>query len=140
MSALRILLVDDSPAERELAGEAIAEFAPDLELTTVGGRDELLAWLANEPLPDLLLIDLHLGPDRGSAIAAELRDHPAQAVPLVILTTTEDAVERANCLSAGAHDFWIKPLHFADYPLLIERARALAGQRRSATFACIRPG
>jgi len=140
MTDLRIVLVDDSPAERELASEAFAEFAPDLELTTLSCRAELFAHLDKDNLPHLVLLDLHLGPDMGNDIARQMQQHAAHTVPLVILTTTDDDLERSRCLAAGAVDFWVKPLHFTDYPQLLDRARELADLcRQSGLLPCLPP-
>lgn len=140
MSELRIVLVDDSASERELACEAFAEFASDLELTTLSSRADLFAHLSKEILPHLVLLDLHLGPDLGRDIALQLQQHAAHMVPVVILTTTDDELERSRCLAAGAVEFWIKPLHFADYPDLLDRARELANLcRQSGLLPCLPP-
>ena len=118
-----ILLVDDNPAEWELTGEAIVEFAPDMRLLAVGSRAALLDHLATRPHPHLILLDLHLGSDLGSDIARHLRD--ISSVPVVVLTTAENTFERARCLAVGAVDFLEKPLFFSDYPALITRIREI---------------
>lgn len=140
MTELRIVLVDDSAAERELAHEACAEFAPDLALTTLSCGVDLFAHLDSDVLPHLVLLDLHLGPDLGRDIARQLQQHAAHVVPVVILTTTEDDLERGRCLAAGAVDFWIKPMHFSDYPDMLARARELAELcRQSGLLPCLPP-
>lgn len=133
MKHLHLLLVDDSSAELQLVNEAVLEFAPDVILTTAMNRAGLFAALATPVKPDLILLDLHMGTDHGSDIARELQQHRYGAVPLVILTTVEDAVEQARCLAAGAIDFWIKPFRFDDYEVLFMRIRQLLEQRGEIT-------
>jgi len=128
---LRVLLADDNEADRELAYEAVAEFAPDFAFTTVGTRAALFNALEIGALPHVLLLDLHLGLDLGSEIAEQLRSHAAKEVPLVILSSAEDEVERARCLATGAVDFWLKPLCYADYGELLQRVRVLSLRRQA---------
>ena len=140
MTDLRIIFVDDNPTERELAREAFAEFAPDLELTTLGSREELFAALDGDVLPHLVLLDLHLGRDTGDDIARQLQGHAAHMVPVVILTNTNDEHDRSRCFAAGAVDFWIKPMHFSGYPQLLDQARQLASLfRQSGLQRCPPP-
>ena len=78
MTAPRILLVDDDPAERELMAIAQAEFAPDLALTAVADLTAAAAALAAGAWR-LVLTDLHLGRERGTGL---LRHPRLGAVPL----------------------------------------------------------
>lgn len=130
MTALRVVFVDDNPAERELAREAFAEFAPDLELTTLGSRAELFSYLDKDIQPHLVLLDLHLGLDLGDDIVRQLQSQAMHKVSLVILTNTNDELDRRRCLAAGAADFWTKPIHFSGYKDMVDRAREVASQCR----------
>ena len=129
MKDLHLFVVDDSPAELQLVAEAVLEFAPDVILTTATTRAGLFAALATAVKPDLILLDLHMGTDHGSDIAREVQRQMEGTIPLVILTTVEDAVEQARCLAAGAIDFWVKPFRFDDYEALFVRIRELLAQR-----------
>ena len=139
MTDLRVTFVDDNPAERELAREAFAEFAPDVELTTLGSRAELLSHLDKNIPPDLVLLDLHLGRDLGDDIARQLQGHAARLVTLIILTNTNGDFDRKRCLAAGAIDFWIKPMQFIGYKDLVNRATEVASLGRQSVTPCIPP-
>lgn len=132
MTALRVSFVDDNPAERDLAREAFTEYAPDVELTTIGSRAELISHLDKNISPDLVLLDLHLGRDLGDDIVLQLQGHAAHLVSLIILTNTNDDLDRKRCLDAGAVDFWIKPMHFSGYKDLINRAKDVARRNRQS--------
>ena len=119
---LNLLLVDDSPAERELACEAVAEFATDITLQVAGSPDEAMRVIADGFMPHLALVDLHLGAANGRDLVVRLLG----TVRAVILTTTDDPQERTRCLAAGACGFLVKPLRFDDFPGLLAKARALA--------------
>lgn len=116
-----ILLVDDSPSERELAQEAARE-CTEVHLLLAASLAQALTIIAREPRPRLLLVDLNLGRENGCTVVQAVRGQ----MPAIILTTTDDPVERRRCLDAGAEDFWIKPLRFDDYPGMLARAVARA--------------
>ena len=139
MTDLRVTFVDDNPAERELAREAFAEFAPDVELTTLGSRAELLSHLDKNIPPDLVLLDLHLGRDLGDDIARQLQGHAARLVTLIILTNANDDLDRKRCLAAGAIDFWIKPMQFIGYKDLVNRATEVASLGRQSVSPSLPP-
>lgn len=118
---LRVLLLDDSPAERELAEEGAREFAPDIELLTVGTPNEADSGLLRFA-PAVVLIDLHLGKWNGLDLLPRLQG----SIGSVILTTANDPAEAQRCLAAGALAFWIKPLRYAGFADLFVRIHALA--------------
>ena len=117
---MRVLLLDDSPAERELMHEAAQEFAHKVTLVAVAtpleAMDELALCAA-----DLVLIDLHLGRWNGRELLAQVRGR----VGSVILSTTDDVSEAKRCVAAGALGFWVKPLHYIEYIDLFARIHAV---------------
>lgn len=119
---LNLLLVDDSPAERELAREAVAEFSSDIMLQVAASPEEAMQVIANGYVPQLALVDLHLGASSGRDLVIRLLG----TVRAAILTTTDDPQERTRCLAAGACGFFVKPLRFDDFPDLLTKIRALA--------------
>lgn len=115
--------MDDCAAERLLAGEAIAEFAPDMRLISLGTRAELFNHLATRPHPDFILLDLHIGSDLGSEITNQL--HGKTTVPIAVLSTTKNVIERARCLAMGAVDYFEKPIYFKEYSAILDRIRTI---------------
>lgn len=124
---LRILLVDDSRAERELILEAVRDFAPGLELRAVATPEEATRELSGFA-PSLVLLDLHLGRHHGRDLLSQLRG----SVGAVILTTTDNPVEAHLCQAAGALGFWIKPMKYEDFPALFRKIHELAGGCKTA--------
>lgn len=114
----RILLLDDCRTERELAREAVQEFACDLVLITVATPDEA-AYELHRSTPSIVLIDLHLGRWNGRQLLPWLRGKAGA----IILSTTDDPLEARLCLEAGAVAFWTKPLHFDGFSALFSRVR-----------------
>ena len=117
---VRILLLDDSEAERELAKEAVQEFARDLLLITTATPDEAEKQVQRF-LPSLVLIDLHLGRWNGRDLLSRL----SGTLGAIILSTSADADEARLCVAAGALAFWTKPRHFEDFVHLFAKIRRL---------------
>ena len=120
MTIWDILLVDDSPAERDLAVEASREFGAGMHLITAGTPEEAVTQL-QIVRPAFVLIDLHLGRWHGRHLLAQLRGSRGT----FILTTTDDPLESRLCLKSGADGFWVKPARFADFSTLFARLRVL---------------
>ncbi len=108
--ALRILYVEDNPADADLARRVLARQAPESSLEvvpTLGAALERLASAAELPGVDVVMADLRL-PD-GSGL--ELLDHiRAHNLPLavVLLTGSGDQDSAIAALKAGADDYLVK--------------------------------
>jgi CheY-like chemotaxis protein len=88
MKQFRILVIEDSPDERQLIDEAFATTALDLELATVGSAGEALAFLERldgKRWPHLLVTDLHLPDHSGFELIARLRGQPAASATAMVL-------------------------------------------------------
>jgi CheY-like chemotaxis protein len=62
---------------------------------------------AEEEMPDLVFLDVHLGGKDGVQILRELRQNPALAGLRVVMTSGINLTE--ECLKAGANAFIVKP-------------------------------
>jgi CheY-like chemotaxis protein len=110
-SRLRILLVEDEPANRALV-RAILERARDprlpaielREASTIGAARQML----DEEAPDVVLLDVRLPDGNGLDLAAEMREagNPAR---VVIVSASVLPAERSRALASGASAFLGKP-------------------------------
>jgi|WetSurMetagenome_2_1015567.scaffolds.fasta_scaffold62551_2 CheY-like chemotaxis protein len=62
---------------------------------------------AEEEIPDLVFLDVHLGGKDGIQILRELRSNPALADLRIVMTSGINLTE--ECLAAGANAFIVKP-------------------------------
>jgi CheY-like chemotaxis protein len=116
-----ILLVEDNASDRDLMRTAWEEAGYEArfeEAVDFYSALERLRRLADDPMlerPGLILLDLNLPGGNGKDIlsylkgTAELHD-----LPVVVLTTSSDNKDRAECLELGAHDYEVKPSIFSD--------------------------
>lgn len=103
---LDILLVEDNPADKRLAQEALMEAGVRCQLHWVRDGIEALEFLrrlgdfAQAPRPDLILLDLNMPRMDGREVLALVKSDPLlRQIPVVILTTS-----RAREDVTGAYD------------------------------------
>ncbi len=115
----RVLIVEDSRLEREMASQALGS---DASVECCGSAEEALEALAREPA-DLVLSDLHMPGLSGLDLLARLRrEHPG--TDFVLLTgaaTVESAIE---ALRMGAADYLRKPVQGEELALAVARTLA----------------
>ncbi|WP_428152143.1 DNA-binding response regulator [Brevundimonas sp.] len=108
----RIIVADDHPLFRAALGSAIARAAPGAaveETPSLAGAREALG---RGPV-DLLLLDLRLSDSEGFAGLAGVRsDFPA--VPVVVVSASEDGATIARALAFGAAGFIPKSATLAE--------------------------
>ncbi|WP_343035932.1 EAL domain-containing protein [Aromatoleum toluvorans] len=106
--SLRVLYVEDTHADADLAQRVLAGAAPDIVLDVVPSATAARARLADVPPPyELLLSDLALPDGSGLELLAEVR---RQQLPLavVLLTGAGDQVAAIAALKAGADGYLVK--------------------------------
>ncbi len=122
-----VLVVDDSPdvlalAARVLGKEYHVRLAPD------GGMALSLA--ADDPKPDLILLDVEMEGASGFEVCRVLKEDPATAgIPLVFLSAKTEPTDQLEGFELGAVDYLTKPINAR---LLLARVRihvALANRR-----------
>lgn len=123
---MRILVVEDETALRELLGRALKRQGHAVDLAA-DGIDGL--HLATEYPIDLAIIDLGLPGQSGMEIVREVRRRERK-YPILILTARSDWQDKVEALELGADDYVTKPFRIEE---LMARVHALL--RRSAGHA-----
>jgi signal transduction histidine kinase/ActR/RegA family two-component response regulator len=119
-SNLRVLLVDDHPINRQVAGLFLRPFNMHVVEAVHGG--EALDALARETF-DLVLLDMHMPVMDGPTTIRHIRasDQPWRDVPVIALTADAMSGDRERYLAMGMTGYLSKPL--AERDLLAEIAR-----------------
>jgi len=119
---LRLLLIEDSPSDAELAVQAFKQTNSAHEMAVITDGREALAYLhkrgkyATAVRPDLILLDLNLPRLNGCALLQEIKqDHSLKAIPVVILTTSEDERDVLAAYKLQASAFITKPVDFVKF-------------------------
>ncbi|ULA62885.1 MAG: Response regulatory domain-containing protein [Nitrospira sp.] len=111
-----ILLIDDSPGERELFRLALAQTDIDATLFAEQDADAALHFLSDAAnLPSCILLDWRLGKQRGDEFLKRLRANTRfAAIPVVVFTTSDDAADLSLAYACGANGYVVKPGTFAE--------------------------
>ncbi|HEY6892575.1 MAG TPA: LytTR family DNA-binding domain-containing protein [Rhodanobacteraceae bacterium] len=125
---MNVFLVDDEPAARRILRDCCAR-EPDLEVAGEFDNDEDAVAAIRRSPPDLVFLDIALGPKSGIDVARAL-DHGA---PEIVFVTAYDryAIE---AFEVGAVDYLLKPFDDARFRETIARVR----RRRAAQPAADR--
>ncbi|MCA9705831.1 MAG: response regulator [Myxococcales bacterium] len=127
---IEILLVEDNPAEIDLARETLelAKIRNNLHVAMDGV--EALRFLrregdyASKPRPDLVLLDLNLPRKDGREVLEEIKQDPElRSIPVVVLTSSSAERDVVKTYSLGANCYITKPVdltQFADVVKSIE--------------------
>ena len=125
----RVLVLDDDPRirqmlQRYLTGEG---FAVELAGTIRQAQQAF----ARQSI-DLILLDLKLGPENGLDFARDVRA-TNKHIPIIILSSKNDVLDKVVGLEIGADDYVSKPFHLRE---LLARMRSL--MRRVALDGSLR--
>jgi len=125
-SASLVLVVDDDPATRLLAHEAVVEAG----CAVVEANDGVSALACfTEQAADLVLLDVEMDGMDGFEVCRRLRELPGgKHVPILMVTGLDDVTSIQRAYEAGATDFVTKPIHWL---ILGHRVRYMLRARRS---------
>ena len=103
-----VLVIDDDPALQKLIISLLRR--GDMEAISAMDGTEARAVLSQDPLPDLVLLDLMLPEVSGIDLLKEFRGHPdLNNLPIIILSAIADPEQIREGLSEGADRYLTKP-------------------------------
>ena len=102
----KILLVEDDPAILEGLIAILNE--ESYETITADDGEKGLA-LALKELPDLIVLDIMLPKMNGLEVLQTLRNREKSNVPIIMLTSKKEEIDRVMGLEFGADDYVTKP-------------------------------
>ena len=115
---LHVLLVDDGPADRELAREVFQDNAHRVSIDICASGAHALEFL-REPdatLPDVILLDLNMPGMSGFDVLAALKaDAHLAVIPVVILSSSSQLRDVEQAYSLHASSFMTKQLDFGRF-------------------------
>ena len=113
-----ILIIDDSPTEVHVMKTALEKHGFD---TDAAGDGTEGIEKARQMQPDLILMDIVMPGVNGFQATRELsRDPDTAAIPVVMVTTKDQEVDKIWGLRQGAADYLVKPVSEA---VLVGKAR-----------------
>jgi CheY-like chemotaxis protein len=120
----RILLVEDDPNDIELTLNTIGEYnlANNIDVTRDGvealdfiyKRGAFASRSGDNPV--LILLDLKMPRMDGVEVLRKLKsDEKTRIIPVVILTSSREDRDLAECYKLGVNAYVVKPVHFSEF-------------------------
>ena len=104
----KILVVDDDASTRTLLELILSSGGH--EITLLNDGREALAYLKNNT-PELIVIDVNMPVLDGIEVCSRIKKLPRfKNIPVIVLTSMNDAATRVRAIDAGASEIVYKPL------------------------------
>jgi CheY-like chemotaxis protein len=135
---LRMLVVDDNPTNRKVAGMMLERLGYQTS-SAVDGRDavdQILAADAKKQAFDVVWMDLHMPILDGLESTKIVRSAQIQQPQIIAVTAAAMHGDKEICLQAGMNDYVSKPLENAELQAALERflrAKGFEVRRNSET-------
>jgi CheY-like chemotaxis protein len=120
-----ILLVEDNRMDIELTLDAFRERRLNNQVHVAPGGQEALDYLfgrgaysdrENNPVPDLILLDLKMPVIDGHEVLRQIKLTPQlKRIPVIILSSSKEEGDRAMTYDNGANSYLVKPVSFEGF-------------------------
>lgn len=120
-----ILLVEDDMIDAMTVKRALRELNVINPLDTVENGEEALEYLRNgkNEIPGIILLDLNMPRMNGiEFLAIAKKDDNLKQIPVIILTTSQEEIDRIDTFSLGVAGYMVKPV---DYKQFVEVIKAI---------------
>ena len=122
----RILVVDDTPANRDMLSRRLARHGYDVDVAPDG--ESALRLLEQRPF-DLVLLDVMMPGINGLDVLRAVRlTRAATQLPIIMATAKDSSHDIVGALELGASDYVTKPL---DFPVVLARVRTQLALKKS---------
>lgn len=120
----RILFVDDSPQDTELALQALAEHNLMNEVVALRDGAEALDYLYRRGRfndrdgedPVVILLDLKMPKVDGLEVLRQLKaDERLKVIPIVVMTSSREETDMAKSYQLGVNAYVVKPVKFEEF-------------------------
>ena len=129
MTGMSVLVVEDDPINRKVMDLLLKGRMKLFEVTIFEDSREFLTRVsALNPIPDIVLLDIHVEPHSGFEMIAMLRSLSTYAaIPIVALTASVMNDEVEHLRNSGFHSLIAKPVDLVTFPDVLNRI--LNGER-----------
>ena len=129
----RILLVDDSPRDTELALDALARNNLANEVLTLHDGAEALDYLyrrgsfagRGKGQPAVVLLDLKMPKVDGLEVLRQIKGDPQlKVIPVVVMTSSQEEQDLVRSYELGANAYIVKPVQFSEFVAAVQQVGA----------------
>jgi CheY-like chemotaxis protein len=120
----RILLVDDSPRDTELALDALAQNNLANEVVALRDGAEALDYLHRRGQfadrgngnPAVVMLDLKMPKVDGIEVLRQIKSDPQlKTIPVVVMTSSREEQDLVNSYELGVNAYIVKPVQFPEF-------------------------
>lgn len=115
----KVLYVDDDSDDCIFLSESFAATSTHTNFICASGGEEAINYLNSvddEALPSLIILDLNMPRWDGKLTLGYLKSHPHySSIPVVILSTSDNKLDKEVCARLGAARYMQKPFHYDGY-------------------------
>jgi twitching motility two-component system response regulator PilH len=120
MAIKKILVVDDSPTDRQFLSDLLAKNG--FSVSTADSAEDAFTKV-KQALPDLVLMDVVLPGQNGFQATRTLsRDEATKNIPIILCTSKGQETDKVWGMRQGAKDYIVKPVNQSD---LLAKIKAL---------------
>jgi two-component system, response regulator len=132
-SLSRILLVDDSPRDTELALEALETHSLANEVVTLRDGAEALDYLfrrgpfadRTNGQPAVMLLDLKMPKVDGLEVLRQIKSDPVlKTIPVVVMTSSREEQDLVRSYELGVNAYVVKPVKFGAFVEAVKQVGA----------------
>lgn len=122
---MRALIIEDEPVAAQSLQKLVGEVSPATEVIAVlQSIEESIAWLDENPMPDLIFMDIHLAD--GSAFA--IFDKVQITCPIIFTTAYDEYALKA--FEVSSIDYLLKPINRNDLERALNKYNNLVGEKQ----------
>ena len=143
----RILLVDDSPRDTELALDALAKHNLANEVIALRDGAEALDYLyrrgqfADRPIgnPAVVMLDLKMPKVDGIEVLRQIKGDPQlKVIPVVVLTSSREEQDLVMSYQLGVNAYIVKPVQFQEFVEAVKQVGAFWAVVNEPPPGCVR--
>jgi len=127
VNMIDILLVEDNPGDVRLTQIALRDSKIKNRINVVNDGVEAMAYLrreakyADQPMPDIILLDLNLPRKNGREVLQEIKeDDVLRRIPVVVLTTSDDEKDILATYDLHANCYITKPVDLSRFVEIVK--------------------
>ena len=134
MAIKKILVVDDSPTDRQFLTELLSKNG--FSVATAESAEDAMVKV-KQSRPDLVLMDVVLPGQNGFQATRTLpRDEATKNIPVILCTSKGQETDKVWGMRQGARDYIVKPVNQADLLAKIAALGCWRTQPPPARFRC----
>lgn len=135
---IKVLFIDDNPLDLQII---LNQLSDQFEVTFATNGREALFYATQLPMPDILLVDIHMPNMNGFELCEKFVSMPETAhIPIMFITANNSIRTKTRAFNSGCVDYIVKPIDPSELSLRIHNHVKLARQSRTIqSLASLQP-